>query len=103
MRDCQKETQQKFLQVTKDSQPFTEQDASVSFQHSLYSWEEALPHHWDLKLYEVSSEFITFHWIYRYICENENFDHKLKLILTCTIGNVTDMISLLQAMPGFTE
>lgn len=79
MRDCQKQTQQKFLQVTKDSQLFTEQDASVSLQHSLYSWEEALPYHWYLKLYEVSSEFITFHWIYQCICENENFDHRLQI------------------------
>lgn len=53
--------------------------------------------------WRVSSEFIKFYWIYRCISENENSDHRLQMNSKLHYGNVADMISLLQATPGFRE
>lgn len=53
--------------------------------------------------WRVSSEFIKLHWIFRYISENENSDHKLQINSNLHYGNVADTISLLQVMSGFME
>lgn len=53
--------------------------------------------------WRVSSEFITFHWTYRCISENENSDQRLQINSNLHYRNGADMISLLQAMTGVME